>query len=1036
MHLLAIDDTVLADVVIPERETLLTSESDRFAWSVRRREGIAAQTFAGSAPEPALYHVVIRCATVAAKDLVVSALTADPERERRFLARRLDQGRTVVVGYGAVTAIREIGDRGLSVDIDAGDSVWTSLAPTLTRKTFSSVRDLGMVLTVPGNAGVAPSFRLSPLAPRTVKSAAVGWSKRRRYVLTHNGDSPLYRYPWRIDLGNTTGLVSGGSALASGDDVRIWLDGIEQPRALVAWNSVLSFCWLILPALLPGDSLTVEVVYGNSAAGAPPLLAWPDLPAFDLAASSNSLWVYRTDDVAASLALGLWWLSKGSEGAMADTGVPGAWQPLATLENPDSPDRTVQTRATEYVAGTTMYRATLDAWRGPSESTIVDATNPYDGVGIYSPLGIVSVACGFDWINNGGYCTLVGIARDSASEGWARFYTNAGGTGTVASATRGPAAPTRYVAFAVWPDDFVQLPPTDGTSGPQPGHYGRAVINTDTTVAIDASQIAVSLGAVELEDWTPLNLGANLEGLWAGDAIQGVVTGTTLAQWSDQSGYAYHLVQDTGSERPTYLVNQLNGLPAVDFDGGNDRLALTGDQIQMGTRHRTIVALIRPDTTSAGIIVGTNDRNGLALARNGSGTVTLYRTDTPPQVLGTSLGTVPAGSWGIVAVVVTPTTVTFSINGTTEAPDSDTTAVTGTTRRLIVARSEVAGGVNNFDGRIAELGIAPNIALADVQRWEGYLAHKYALTAQLPAGHPYKSTRPGGVGSATEADIYEIATELRVGGGEDRTAPYHALLVGNARQGVGAGTPRAACLLSETVIIDGEQRTQEVWTADLAQRVEGVSAHAVRGVVGWQDGPLSSESPASVWLPLRPLRPTVPNGDFAADIGGWRIYDVGPNLTAVAGFDAAVGGAVPGSLQIAISANSASAVEEARVIGPKVFARSGLEAVTLGAWMQTESTGLMPRLFVLWLDDEGTTLTTSSTPIWTPAANEPVRRTHAARAPARATQYRIGVAATANAGAVGSVWFDDLVLNGNELLVRDAVVGTLGVVAEIRGRWL
>jgi hypothetical protein len=34
--------------------------------------------------------------------------------------------------------------------------------------------------------------------------------------------------------------------------------------------------------------------------------------------------------------------------------------------------------------------------------------------------------------------------------------------------------------------------------------------------------------------------------------------------------------------------------------------------------------------------------------------------------------------------------------------------------------------------------------ITDVEKAEGYLAHKWALTGILPGGHPYKSSAPTG----------------------------------------------------------------------------------------------------------------------------------------------------------------------------------------------------------------------------------------------------------------------------------------------------
>jgi hypothetical protein len=50
---------------------------------------------------------------------------------------------------------------------------------------------------------------------------------------------------------------------------------------------------------------------------------------------------------------------------------------------------------------------------------------------------------------------------------------------------------------------------------------------------------------------------------------------------------------------------------------------------------------------------------------------------------------------------------------------------------------------NKIDGAVGEV-VVGNGALSDGDREkiEGYLAHKWGLTANLPAAHPYKSLAP------------------------------------------------------------------------------------------------------------------------------------------------------------------------------------------------------------------------------------------------------------------------------------------------------
>jgi hypothetical protein len=51
-------------------------------------------------------------------------------------------------------------------------------------------------------------------------------------------------------------------------------------------------------------------------------------------------------------------------------------------------------------------------------------------------------------------------------------------------------------------------------------------------------------------------------------------------------------------------------------------------------------------------------------------------------------------------------------------------------------------GTNQPDGAWAEFVMLSGAKIADRRRLEGWLAHKWGLTARLPAAHPYKSIAP------------------------------------------------------------------------------------------------------------------------------------------------------------------------------------------------------------------------------------------------------------------------------------------------------
>jgi hypothetical protein len=199
---------------------------------------------------------------------------------------------------------------------------------------------------------------------------------------------------------------------------------------------------------------------------------------------------------------------------------------------------------------------------------------------------------------------------------------------------------------------------------------------------------------------------------------------------------------------------------------------------------------------------------------------------------------------------------------------------------------------------------------------------------------------------------------------------------------------------------------------------------------------VTEEARSSRWLPLAPPRRTVPNGTFDDDITGWALEDGGSGITQAASHDAAVGGEALGSLKVAITANSGSDQVIYRTTG--FFAVNGADRVELSAWMTSDDAAIWPLLGVLWYGDTGSTaLASTIEPRWDdpPVPGDEYVRSFAAIVPPGMTRFRLALVADATASATGTVWFDDVRLNDNDLLVADASAGELDVTALVQPRW-
>lgn len=127
-----------------------------------------------------------------------------------------------------------------------------------------------------------------------------------------------------------------------------------------------------------------------------------------------------------------------------------------------------------------------------------------------------------------------------------------------------------------------------------------------------------------------------------------------------------------------------------------------------------------------------------------------YNTSSAISSVSGSIGT--TGDWKIVSNthnIISGNSGPFSLflNGTclgTVSQALQKGANTATSRMFVgAARDDSLNGV--LDGEVAEIiAYQGDIGDADRQKIEGYLAHKYNLTTNLPSTHPYKTVAPGG----------------------------------------------------------------------------------------------------------------------------------------------------------------------------------------------------------------------------------------------------------------------------------------------------
>lgn len=293
---------------------------------------------------------------------------------------------------------------------------------------------------------------------------------------------------------------------------------------------------------------------------------------------------------------------------------------------------------------------------------------------------------------------------------------------------------------------------------------------------------------------------------------------------------------------------------------------------------------------------------------------------------------------------------------------------------------------------------------------------------------------------AAEEEIYELATELRHGGGGETTPipPYKRISLGNAAEASGKGTPRLACKLNEQIVVDTEKRTVEVWNSGVTAKVENAPIPAIRAV----DGVLANdgstvEQVSTEWMPLLPVvNPlTNPSADTAAT--GWTRGTVTAGITVNAlSRDTGTYDSSPASLTATISGNTSGTNGIVEEIASDYLPVGNQEAVYVGAAVRTENANIQPTPSIWFYDSAQAFLSKAIAADWTVTASAFQRRIFAAAVPSGAVYYRAGVTARCKtSNPTGQYRFDTVEVNDTEIVLRDVATGTLVMTALWKSRY-
>lgn len=269
-----------------------------------------------------------------------------------------------------------------------------------------------------------------------------------------------------------------------------------------------------------------------------------------------------------------------------------------------------------------------------------------------------------------------------------------------------------------------------------------------------------SLLARRKVSWTPAQFGSNLA-LWldANDASTISLSGSAVSQWRDKSGNGRHVAQAVTANQPTYQATGFNGRPTVSFNGNSWLFNLSVAALLRNATGGSLTAVANytnanntPDRWVAGVVNSLNTARAAAIllpsSLLGAGG---RRVDSDAFSRATSATAYTNGTSIIqnLSLDFAGNNVSQFVNGS--AAGTSTFPSGGGNSSDLAAKALSVGcyTVNGINPASLMLGLISGVVIThgvlsttDRQRLEGYLAHRWGMTANLPADHPFKNAPP------------------------------------------------------------------------------------------------------------------------------------------------------------------------------------------------------------------------------------------------------------------------------------------------------
>ena len=226
---------------------------------------------------------------------------------------------------------------------------------------------------------------------------------------------------------------------------------------------------------------------------------------------------------------------------------------------------------------------------------------------------------------------------------------------------------------------------------------------------------------------------------------------STVSKWTDKSGNNKDLTQGTGSSQPITDSETIGTLNAIRFDGVDD--IMKSSSFEVSSLNLSVIYVMNnlQDKTWSSWGIAKNDHTQGVIRESSNGGTGFGIGHRYPESNSISF----TGSYN------TPYLMSYVKNGTSDqeawldgtSVGSRSTAITTFASEQLTIGGRI-GTSNEANASVGEFIVVPNaLSLENRQKIEGYLAHKWGLTDNLPADHSYKSAAPAPVGPIAVANL-------------------------------------------------------------------------------------------------------------------------------------------------------------------------------------------------------------------------------------------------------------------------------------------